>query len=77
MPSQDPWSSVEWLLRFEKSIRLNEAQQISYAGVDDYWADFARLLKISGFTRKWRPSRCRAGKGRAKQVDRAKCGTMS
>jgi thymidylate synthase len=46
MPSQNPWPSMEWLLRFEKSIRLKEAQQISYAGVDNYWADLARLLKI-------------------------------
>lgn len=45
MPQGDPWPSVTWLLKAEQAIRCGLPEPPS-AGIDPYWLDLARLLKI-------------------------------
>ncbi|WP_426959933.1 thymidylate synthase [Muricoccus radiodurans] len=45
MPTGDPWASVAWLIKAERSIRLGQPEPDA-AGIEDYWLDLARLLRI-------------------------------
>lgn len=45
MPKGDPWASVAWLLEAEQAIRCGLPEPSS-AGIDSYWLDLARLLRI-------------------------------
>lgn len=46
MPQGDPWPSVQWLLAQEESVRTGTTARVSFAAVDPYWGDLARLLQI-------------------------------
>lgn len=46
MPKGEPWSALAWLQQVEKSIRLGSREPLIVDGVDPYWADLARLLRI-------------------------------
>jgi thymidylate synthase len=45
MPKGDPWRSVSWLLEAEHAIRSDRPEP-QEAGINDYWIDLARLLRI-------------------------------
>jgi thymidylate synthase len=45
MPEGDPWPSVKWLLEAEMAIRCG-LQEPPASGIDHYWLDLARLLRI-------------------------------
>lgn len=45
MPKGDPWASVAWLLKAEEAIRLG-LNEPTVTGIDAYWVDLARLLRI-------------------------------
>lgn len=51
MPSGDPWPSINWLLTFERSIRSQSIHGVDLApivanGVNSYWIDLARILRV-------------------------------
>ncbi len=46
MPAGDPWPSIEWLQGMETSIRLGHGESLNFEGINPYWADLARLLRI-------------------------------
>ena len=46
MPTGDPWSAINWLLRTECAIRSDPMAKIESDGVELYWQDIARLLRI-------------------------------
>jgi thymidylate synthase len=46
MPTGDPWPSIAWLLAAEHSIRTGELSPAVGGGLDPYWTDLARLLRI-------------------------------
>ncbi|MEQ1717212.1 MAG: thymidylate synthase [Hyphomicrobium sp.] len=46
LPSGDPWPSVNWLLGIEASIRMGGSPSLDENGVDPYWVDLGRLLRI-------------------------------
>jgi thymidylate synthase len=46
MPIGDPWPSLNTLLQEEAKIRAGEIRDAVVLQLDDYWADFARLLQI-------------------------------
>lgn len=56
MPEGDPWSALAWLCRAEATIRLGSQASLAMDGVDPYWADLARLLRIKALIarRDWR-----------------------
>jgi len=45
MPLGDPWASVKWLLDTEEALRCGQANP-STLGIDPYWHDLARLLRM-------------------------------
>jgi thymidylate synthase len=45
MPKGDPWRSVTWLLEAGHAIRCDRPEP-QKAGINDYWIDLARLLRI-------------------------------
>ncbi len=45
MPLGNPASSIDWLLRVEKAVRLG-CTEPSCSGVNEYWQDLARLLRV-------------------------------
>lgn len=45
MPEGDPWTSVAWLLKAEEAIRCGIPEAVA-VGIDPYWQDLARLLRI-------------------------------
>ncbi|WP_027210546.1 thymidylate synthase [Burkholderia sp. WSM2232] len=49
MPAGDPWPAVTKLLAAESAIRLGARPAV--AGLDPYWADLVRLLKIFRYSR--------------------------
>lgn len=46
MPLGNPWDSIEKLMRFEKEIRSDFTIAVESLELDNYWLDFAYLLKI-------------------------------
>lgn len=48
MPDGDPWGSVDWLLKTERALRLKRPTP-SQSGIDSYWLDLGRLLRIKAF----------------------------
>lgn len=46
MPDGDPWPSIKKLLKAEKKIRSGEEFDVNSLGLDQYWCDLVRLLKI-------------------------------
>lgn len=46
MPIGDPRPVIDVLVRSERAIRLNEPLDINGLGIDPYWADLLRLLKV-------------------------------
>jgi thymidylate synthase len=46
MPPGDPWPSIHWLLGVEAAIRGSKNIDLTCDGIDPYWSDLARLLKI-------------------------------
>lgn len=46
MPLGDPWPQISWLQEAEEKIRLGNLGEIEGSGIDPYWLDIARLLKI-------------------------------
>jgi thymidylate synthase len=46
MPEGDPWPSIAWLQDVETSIRLGGRGHLAHEGIDPYWVDLARLLRI-------------------------------
>jgi thymidylate synthase len=52
MPSGDPWSNIEQLLRVEGQLRLEgQADEAEIAGMIPYWADLGRMLQILQYKR--------------------------
>ncbi len=51
MPEGDPWASVAWLLEAERAIRCGLSEP-PMAGIDPYWLDLARLLRIKVLSEK-------------------------
>lgn len=52
MPIGDPWSALQWLLGAEEAIRrLGPRAPLVLDGVDPYWADLARLLRMKALLR--------------------------
>jgi len=45
MPVGDPWASVAWLLGVEQAIRCGLTEPVA-SGIDPYWLDLARLLRV-------------------------------
>lgn len=46
MPTGDLWPSIGWLSTVEQSIRGGDLTPITANGVDPYWIDLARILRI-------------------------------
>lgn len=46
MPKGDPWESIDLLLKAESGIRNGDDIDPGSVGLDDYWTDMIRLLKI-------------------------------
>lgn len=46
MPIGNPWPAIEWLRANEEAIRKGRLSPIEADGVDPYWVDLARLLRI-------------------------------
>lgn len=46
MPDCDPWPAIEILLKAESDIRCGAVVDPVQLGLDSYWADIVRLLKI-------------------------------
>jgi thymidylate synthase len=46
MPAQNPFPSLDWLLKTEDLIRNGAAELPEAPGIDPYWIDLARLLLI-------------------------------
>jgi thymidylate synthase len=46
MPDGDPWSSIEAVLQAEARIRSGLDFDISALGLDTYWTDLIRLLRV-------------------------------
>ncbi len=46
MPKGDPWPALRTVLKAESKIRQGEIAEIESFELDDYWADFVRLLQI-------------------------------
>jgi thymidylate synthase len=46
MPIGDPWPSIDWLRANEEAIRKGRLSPLEADGVDPYWVDLARLLRI-------------------------------
>ena len=52
MPIGDPWSDLQWLLGVEANIRRHGPRTpLIVDGVDAYWADLARLLRMRALLR--------------------------
>lgn len=52
MPIGDPWRALQWLLGVEEAIRkLGPGAPLILDGVDAYWADLARLLRMKALLR--------------------------
>ena len=45
MPMGDPREAVAWLLEIERAVRCG-LQEPHASGIDDYWLDLARLLRV-------------------------------
>lgn len=52
MPLGDQWSAIEALKSVEEKIRTGVEVDIGALGLDTYWADIARALKIFALTKK-------------------------
>ena len=48
MPTGDPWSSIEQLLKAEREIRAGEEIDFRSLNLDPYWEDLVRLLIYFG-----------------------------
>lgn len=46
MPSEKVWESVASLLEIENELRAGRDIKLENYGLDQYWADFARLLQV-------------------------------
>jgi thymidylate synthase len=51
IPKGDPWPSIKKVLDVEAAIRGGRDVDIEALSLDEYWADFARLLKIFSLTK--------------------------
>ncbi len=50
MPTGDPWQSIDWLIEAERAIRQDQSEPSSN-GIDPYWLDLLRLLRINRWLR--------------------------
>lgn len=46
MPNEDPWISIEKILKFENDVRNNYDASVENFEMDKYWMDLAYMLKI-------------------------------
>jgi thymidylate synthase len=51
MPKGNPWVSIAWLIEAERAIRLAQPEP-DPSGIDPYWLDLARLLRIKALHKK-------------------------